>query len=70
MYSVKIQYPANKTQEYKESITYAASIELFLHNIHTTQPSASVLVIETARDLTYALLILSGFSRYPVVVLE
>ena len=70
MYSVKIQYPLDKTQEYKESITYAASIELFLHNIHTTQPSASVLTLESSRDLTFALLLLSGFSNYPVVVLD
>ena len=35
-YSIKIQYPSNKTQEFKEAITYSASIELYLHNIHTT----------------------------------
>ena len=69
-YSIKFCYPMDKCQAYKEAITYAASIELFLHNIHSTQSSASVLTLESSRDRTFALLLLSGFSVYPVVVLD
>lgn len=69
-YSIKLVYPLDKSQEYKEAITYAASIELFTHNIHSTQSSASVLTLESSRDRTFALLLLSGFSNYPVVALE
>ena len=69
-YSIKFRYPSTKSEQYKESITYAASIELFLHNIHSTQSSASVLTLESSRDRTFALLLLSGFSNYPVVALE
>lgn len=69
-YSLKIQYPPHVSQQYKESITYAASIELFLHNIHTTQSSASILTLECERDRTFALLLLSAFTTYPVLALD
>ena len=69
-YSLKIQYPAHVSAQYKESITYAASIELFLHNIHTTQSSASILTLECERDRTFALLLLSAFTTYPVLALD
>lgn len=69
-YSIKIQYPSNKTQEFKEAITYSASIELYLHNIHTTQSSASILTLESERDRTFALLKLSAFTNFPVVAID
>ena len=69
-YSIKFCYPKDKCQSYKEAITYAASVELFLHNIHSTQSSASVLTLECDRDRTFALLLLSAFTTYPVVVLD
>ena len=69
-YSIKFRYPSTKSEMYKESITYAASIELFLHNIHSTQSSASILTLESERDRVFALLLLSGFSRYPVHALD
>ena len=69
-YSIKLVYPQSKSQQYKEAITYAASIELFVHNIHSTQSSASVLTLESSRDQVFALLILSEFSNYPVVALD
>jgi len=68
--SLKIQYPTHVSQQYKESITYAASIELFIHNIHTTQSSASILTLECERDRTFALLLLSAFTSYPVLALD
>ena len=69
-YSIKFIYPSTKSEQYKESITYAASIELFLHNIHSTQSSASILSLETSQDRVFALLLLSGFSPYPIVALD
>lgn len=69
-YSIKFKYPSTKSEHYKESITYAASIELFLHNIHSTQSSASILTLESSRDRVFALLLLSDFTVYPVVALD
>ena len=69
-YSIKFRYPSTKSELYKESITYAASIELFLHNIHSTQSSASILTLESSRDRVFALLLLSDFTTYPVVALD
>jgi hypothetical protein len=69
-YSIKFIYPSTKSEQYKESITYAASIELFLHNIHSTQSSASILSLESSKDRVFALLLLSGFSSYPIVALD
>ena len=70
MHTIKIIYPSTKTQEYKESITYAASIDLFLRKIHTVQLSASTLQLESSRDLTLALLILSYSVAYPIRVMD
>ena len=69
-YSIKFKYPSTRSEAFKESITYAASVELFLHNIHSIQPSASVLVLESDRDRVFALLLLSEFTSYPVHALD
>ena len=51
---------------YKDSITYAASILLFVRGIHCSQSSANTLVFDNARDVTYASLLLSKDSAYTV----
>ena len=69
-YSIKFLYPPTKSELYKENITYAASIELFLHNIHSTQSSASILTLESSRDRVFALMLLSDFSPYAIQALD
>ena len=68
MYEVKLVYdPEPNTQILKESITYCATVELFLHNIHTVQLSASRIAFETERDLVMGLLILSSSTSFRAV---
>lgn len=70
-YSIKLVYPTHRqftpSQQYKESITYCALLDLLLeHNINATQSSASILTFESERDRTLAVLVLSGRSEYTV----
>ena len=74
-YSIKLNYHAFKqhtpSQQYKESITYCALIDLLVeHQIHCTQSSASILTFESARDRTLAVLALSGRKEYTVVCID
>ena len=48
--------------------THCASVELFLRGIHTVQLDAHTLEFESARDLTYATLMLSTSAVYTVSV--
>jgi len=70
MYAVKLIYdpePANITV--KESITYCATVELFLRGIHTSQCSATRILFESERDRMMGLLILSDSTSFtPVCV--
>jgi len=43
-YNIKLVYDYGTAQEFKEMVTHTACLELFTRNIHTTQPSASVIV--------------------------
>lgn len=68
-YKLKLVYPTHKqfraSQSYKESITCATSIELLTtYGIHTTQPSASVLVFESESERTLAVLALSDSKEF------
>ena len=70
-YKLKLVYPQHKqfraSQSYKESITCATSLELLTaYGIHTTQPSASVLVFESERERTLAVLALSSAKEFTV----
>ena len=68
MYEVKLVYDPEPTSTIlKESITYCATVELFLHNIHTVQLSASRIAFETERDLVMGLLILSSSTSFRAV---
>lgn len=70
-YKLELVYPAHKqfraSQTYKESITCATGIELLTaYGIHTTQPSASMLVFESESDRMLAVLALSDAKLFTV----
>ena len=70
MYEVKLVYdPEPYTITLVESITYCATVELFLRGIHTVQLSATRIAFESDRDRTLGLLILSESTSFtPVCV--
>lgn len=71
MYEVKLVFnPEPKTQTLIESITYVATVELFLRGIHTVQLSATRIAFESDRDRTLGLLILSESSSFSVVCVD
>ena len=72
MYKIKLVYdPEPRTQTLKESVTYCASIDLYLrHRIECYQTSASELAFESDRDRTFALLLLNGSKSFTPVVLN
>ena len=71
MYEVKLVYdPEPYTLTLKESITYCATVELFLRGIHTVQLSATRIAFETDRDRVLGLLILSESKSFTPVCVE
>ena len=70
MYEVKLVYdPEPRTQTLKESVTYCATVDLFLRGIHTCQASATRIIFESERDLVLGLIYLSESKSFtPVVV--
>ena len=71
MYEVKLVYsPEPKCITLKESITYCATVELFLRGIDTCQMSATRIAFETERDLLLGLLILSDSTSFTPVCVE
>lgn len=68
MHIVKLIYdPEPKTITLIESITYVATVELFLRGIHTVQLSATRIAFESERDLVLGLLILSESKSFRAV---
>ena len=72
MYKLKLIYdPEPKTQTLKESVTYCASIDLYVqHGIDACQSSASELLFDTERDRMFALLVLSASQSFTPVCVE
>ena len=70
MYEIKLVYdPEPQTITLVESITYCATVELFLRGIHTSQSSATRIICESERDRMLAILILSDSTSFtPVCV--
>lgn len=68
LYTLRLNYPEQQYDNhiYKDSITHAASIELFVRGIHCSQSSANTLVFNNERDVTYAGLLLCADSAYTV----
>ena len=69
-YSIKLVYDYGTAQEFKEMVTHTACLELFTRNIHTTQPSASVISFESDSERTYGLLLLANDNMYTVRALD
>lgn len=65
-YKLKLRFEPGTAQEFKECITHAKGLELYVRNIHTVQSSASMLEFESERDRTYAMLLLSDDPLYTV----
>ena len=71
MYEVKLVYdPEPYTLTLKESITYCATVELFLRGIHTSQSSATRILFESERDRMLGLLILSDSTSFTPVCID
>jgi len=70
MHEIKLIYRNEPRSLFlKESVTYCATVELFLHGIHTAQTSASRIAFESDRDRVLGLLYLSGSTDFtPVCV--
>ena len=69
MYEIKLVYtPEPRTQILKESITYCATIDLFVHHgIDCFQTSATRIAFESDRDRVLGILLLSDSSSFEVV---
>lgn len=71
MYEVKLIYdPEPYTTTLKESITYCATVELFLKGIHTSQMSASRIAFDTDRDRLLGLIYLSESTSFTPVCID
>jgi len=71
MYELKLIYdPEPRTQDLKESITWCASVELFLRGIHTVQTSATRLSFESERDRLLGIIYLSESTSFRPVIEE
>jgi len=71
MYEVKLIYdPEPITTILKESITYCATVELFLKGIHTCQSSASRIVFDSDRDRMLGLIYLSESTSFRAVCID
>ena len=66
VYKLKLQFEPGTAREFKECVTHAKGIELYVRNIHTTQSNSHTLEFESERDRTYALLLLSNDPLYTV----
>lgn len=71
MYQIRLVYdPEPRTVTLVESITYVATVELFLRGIHTVQLSATRIGFETERDRLLGLLLLSESKSFRVVCID
>jgi hypothetical protein len=66
MLKLQFNYPQSLASELCDTHTYCASIDLYVRGIHTQQLDAHTLVFESARDRTYAVLLLSASTVYTV----
>ena len=66
-YKLKLQFEPGTAEEFKDCITHARGIDLFVRNVHTVQTNANTLVFENSKDRMYAMLLLSDDPLYTVV---
>ena len=68
MYEVKLLYRNEpRTQTLKESVTYCATVELFLRGIEVCQMSATRIAFESDRDRMLGLIYLSESTDFTAV---
>ena len=65
-YKLRLVFESGTAEEFKDCITHARGIDLYVRNIHTVQTNSNTLVFETSRDRTYAMLLLSDDPLYTV----
>lgn len=71
MYQVKLVYtPEPYSLTAKESITYCATVKLFLMGIESFQVSASRIAFDTDQDRVLGLLYLSESTVYSAVCID
>jgi len=71
MYELKLVFdPQPISLLAQESITYAATIDLFLRGIHTSQSSVDCILCESDRDRMLAVLILCDNPAYTPVCID
>ena len=71
MYEIKLVYDNTpRSLTLVESITYCATVDLFLRGIHTAQTSATRIAFESERDRLLGILILSDSNSYTPVCVE
>jgi hypothetical protein len=68
MYTILLEYPANKDAQYCDSITHCAVIDLFTHGIHASQNAHDSIILHSTRDLTFALALLGSHTLYTVKI--
>ena len=71
MYEVKLVYHREpRTQTLKESVTYCATVDLFLRGLDTCQMSATRIAFETDRDRMLGLIYLSESKDFTPVCID
>jgi hypothetical protein len=68
MHTVTLQFKdPSKTPQFQDAITHAASIDLLLKGIHTSQNTHNTLILHDSKQLTHTLLLLSNSPLYDAV---
>ena len=68
MYTLRLDYPENKSHDYCDNITHSAVIDLFLKGIHASQNAHNSIILHSSRDLTPAVALLSNSTLYTVKI--
>jgi len=69
-HKLRLVFESGTAEEFKDCITAARGIDLYVRNIHTVQTNANTLVFESTRDRMYAQLLLSNDPLYTVVEID
>ena len=65
-HKLRLVFEPGTAEEFKDCITAARGIDLYVRNVHTQQINANTLVFESQRDRMYAMLLLSNDPLYTV----
>ena len=64
MYTIVLEYPADKDAQYCDNITHSANVELLVHGVHASQSTHDTLILHDVKDLTVALVLLNNSPLY------